>query len=248
MERLTCESSLSLLPSLTSMTAFNKQPPPDREILLPCPNLLKYFELPVIRLAQDFGKMQERRILWTRGRLKNGPLIINDVFIHWTRTGFCKALHPQSLDLLPTCQPAPANQVIWRVPTPVFLQLHKMHFEQQIQSHQWPQISGAIFPLEIFEPALPSLITEAIGSALLCTPWARGLCINPARALGALPRSRSWAGRDAHSQRLSGKPSPAAEPDFPRPGLAARAGWAQPRAGGLCSLWLLLSAQVLTGN
>lgn len=42
---------------------LNEQPPPDREILLPCPNLLKYFELPDPHLAQDFGKRQQRRIL-----------------------------------------------------------------------------------------------------------------------------------------------------------------------------------------
>lgn len=56
--------------------------------------------------------MRERRILWTGGRLKNSPLIVSDVFIHWTRTGFRKPLRLEFLDLLPMCQPAPANRVI----------------------------------------------------------------------------------------------------------------------------------------
>lgn len=56
-----------------------------------CSNTL---ELPVTHLAQDFGKTRERHILWTGGRFKNSPLIISDVFIHWTRTGFHKPLRP----------------------------------------------------------------------------------------------------------------------------------------------------------
>lgn len=144
--------------------------------------------------------------------------------------GFRKPLHPQFLDLLLMCQPASANQVILEEftrlcscsPTKCIIS----SLPRAISDHR---LVGRYSLWKSFSLHCLSLITEAIGSALLCICSPRGLCINLTWGFRVLPLSGSWTKRDAHFQRLAGEGSPAMSAgcsSVPMPGLDAGARWA----------------------